>query len=1071
MNGNCSNCCNPHMISPEACGCCEGVEILTPLSTYNRPGLSELSYRIGTHGSFMETMIARLTRVKGLNTRSRDDPALAMLDAWATVADVLTFYQERIANENYLRTATERRSVLELARLVGYRPRPGVSSSVFLAYTLDDNHKEETIIPAGSRAQSIPGPNEFPQTFETSEPLKARSQWNNLKPRLTRPQTEESIKNTEIAHSSVTGPRVYLKGINTNLRPNDPLLIAMGDNRPEFARVIEVIPDAVADRTLVKLQWVGISDEALEHALTQSGMKSESLTTQKIFNDVQLIKALTKPPSTQPRNTLQLKRSTGEQFMSRADTGFKVAGTFTSALKETLSTAVGNALASEPSAIKVYALRIKASLFGHNLPLPTCPQNGDNSPDLSCCLPIDSSQSCFTCIGKAVRSIFQPRQNVIKRQHFAFSRANAAVHSENLLALDAEYKEIKEDTWVAIDDGTEVKVRKATKITTATLGGLLEGELGFFSTCPPITVTTSNGGRPVISVGEPIKIKSTILTLDAAWKESQASNEILRKTVFYGQSEELELANEPIEMPVCGGVEDLIELDGFYDGLQSGRWVIVSGERAIEGTSGVRFSELAMLSTVLQDVSREPQESIVSKGDHGNPRSGEKIHTFIKLANELAYCFKRDTVTIYGNVIKATHGETRQEVLGSGDGSKAFQSFDLRQKPLTFVSASNPAGVNSTLKVFVNDVQWGETDSLTALQPNDRRFISKTDNDDKTTIIFGNGKKGARLPTGTENIKAEYRSGIGKQGNVRAGQISLLTTKPLGVKAVINPLRASGGANRETGDQMRKNTPLAVKALDRLVSVQDYEDFCRVYAGIGKAHAVELSNGRQQIVHVTIAGAEDIPIDENSDLFNNLHQALHDLGDPHQAIELAIRELLFIVIEAGVAILPNYQWEPVIKEVRERLLDAFSFERRELGQDVVLSEVISVMQSVRGVDYVDVDTFGGIPEKIAEDITGIRRLLTPEEISEAVACLAMRWSHMDMQSFCEDQVSKSISENDECRKFQVCQKYGRYDGAKGVRQRLRVNLAEFEQGGEIRPAQIAFLTPDVPATLILNQIK
>ena len=70
-----------------------------------------------------------------------------MLDAWAAVADVLTFYQERIANEGYLRTATERRSVLELARLVGYQPRPGVASSVYLAYTLDDNFKEEVTIP------------------------------------------------------------------------------------------------------------------------------------------------------------------------------------------------------------------------------------------------------------------------------------------------------------------------------------------------------------------------------------------------------------------------------------------------------------------------------------------------------------------------------------------------------------------------------------------------------------------------------------------------------------------------------------------------------------------------------------------------------------------------------------------------------------------------------------------------------------------------------------------------------------------------------------------------------------
>ena len=87
---------------------------------------------------------------------------------------MLTFYQERIANEGYLRTATERRSVLELARLVGYEPRPGVAASVFLAYTLDDTVSGEVLIPAGSQAQSVPGPGEIPQLFETSQPL-ARS--------------------------------------------------------------------------------------------------------------------------------------------------------------------------------------------------------------------------------------------------------------------------------------------------------------------------------------------------------------------------------------------------------------------------------------------------------------------------------------------------------------------------------------------------------------------------------------------------------------------------------------------------------------------------------------------------------------------------------------------------------------------------------------------------------------------------------------------------------------------------------------------------------------------------------
>ena len=44
----------------QTCGCCEGVEPVTPEPTANRPGLDALRYRIGTHATFLETMIARL---------------------------------------------------------------------------------------------------------------------------------------------------------------------------------------------------------------------------------------------------------------------------------------------------------------------------------------------------------------------------------------------------------------------------------------------------------------------------------------------------------------------------------------------------------------------------------------------------------------------------------------------------------------------------------------------------------------------------------------------------------------------------------------------------------------------------------------------------------------------------------------------------------------------------------------------------------------------------------------------------------------------------------------------------
>src|SRR5262249_32904512 len=124
------------------CGCCLGLTSFTPVKLVNRPGLSAVAYRVGTQPLFKRSMLAALSSsahraLASLTTRAGDDFCMALLDAWAWVADVLTFYQERIANESYLPTATERRSLLELARLIGYELGPGVAASAWVAFTLE----------------------------------------------------------------------------------------------------------------------------------------------------------------------------------------------------------------------------------------------------------------------------------------------------------------------------------------------------------------------------------------------------------------------------------------------------------------------------------------------------------------------------------------------------------------------------------------------------------------------------------------------------------------------------------------------------------------------------------------------------------------------------------------------------------------------------------------------------------------------------------------------------------------------------------------------------------------------
>ena len=76
-----------------------------------------------------------------------------------------------------------------------------------------------------------------------------------------------------------------------------------------------------------------------------------------------------------------------------------------------------------------------------------------------------------------------------------------------------------------------------------------------------------------------------------------------------------------------------------------------------------------------------------------------KGYSVIRFTGNLSYTYVRNTVTINANVALATHGESVNEVLGSGDTSVAFQRFTLRQPPLTYISSSSPTGVDTTLYI------------------------------------------------------------------------------------------------------------------------------------------------------------------------------------------------------------------------------------------------------------------------------------------------------------------------------------------------------------------------------------
>ena len=403
-----------------------------------------------------------------------------------------------------------------------------------------------------------------------------------------------------------------------------------------------------------------------------------------------------------------------------------------------------------------------------------------------------------------------------------------SVTSTTIINLDAVYSQIVRNSWIVMTRPSETR-------TTVTTEG---GERRETTTRIPAYVELYR----VRLVEEEtradfnISAKTTRLTISGENIDRFSP----RLASVFTQNEELPIAEAPLTTPVSGKE---IVLDKVVEGLQAAKKLIVRGrrprvevdERAFDlqfvtavgvllrtlkpgdtffllepptlvdphatGSERNKPKKWHLLDHMGVDgyVTGPERELLLSRAEADDASLSEVVtleetvrvdefHTKLVLTDALRNIYDRADAELYANVALATHGESTSEVLGGGDGSRTYQRFTLQKFPLTYTSAETPSGGETTLEVRVNDLKWTEVPAFFGHGPHERIYTSRRDDDGVTTVQFGDGRTGARLPTGRENVSATYRTGIGREGLVKADQLSLLMTRPLGVKGVTDPL-------------------------------------------------------------------------------------------------------------------------------------------------------------------------------------------------------------------------------------------------------------------------------------------
>ena len=869
----------------ETCGCCAGIDAETPAKLYNPPSQTAIAYRIGTHSAFKESMLAALSKADypallALGTRDDDDFTIACLDGVATALDVLTFYQERYVNEHYLMTSTERRSVLEMARLIGYELSPGVSAATHLAFTLQGNPlrgaegASPIVIPARTRVQSVPGQDEEPQKFETTADIEARAEWNAVAAQRSLPY-----------RPALGDLDIYVDGVDNNLKAGDAVLI-VGD-----------------------------------HRMTHPGSERW---------DVRVLKRV------------EIDR---DNLRTRLAWDIPLGHT-------------GPTVHPSESDVRLYVFRKRGSLFGHNAPDPRLMSEEDN----------------------LLKELLEGTGVNRWWKDYAIQSGD--------IDLAAPEDKVVAGSWIALvsNEGEE---------GTADLPGYLE----LYRAAKVFNTSRSAYG-----------ISGKITRVEPDTRENLRKFG-LQKTAALLASEQLAIHRRPVRYPVYGGT---LGLDGKVEGLVPGQYLAVSGRlqrlrvapglsltatdgslldegdsvqiaaipERVSGGALVQLSPAAFgqliddrntgISLRLRVTDRDGRALTVSShgsdwvwdADEDDPPVSEiaqidaaedavtsdRDRTTLVLTSVLANVYERGSVRINFNVAPANHGETVTEILGDGDARASDQSFVLKQSPLTYVSADTPSGGAASLEVRVNEIRWSETPSLYRADSRARVYEVRHRDDGTTAVVFGDGVEGGRLPTGRTNVRATYRKFTGAGGNLGKGVLTTLLQKPLGVTEVTNPEPATGGADPEVIGDARQNAPLTVLTLDRAVSVQDYRDYARAFAGVAKAHALWLASGPSRGIYITLAGVDGALIPAGSSTYSNLMKSLRRYGDPMLPLSLVNYTPASFALGMAVRINEEAQRETVLDDLETRLREHFSFANRDFGQNVSQDEVLAV---AHGVDHVE----------------------------------------------------------------------------------------------------------------------
>jgi hypothetical protein len=459
-------------------------------------------------------------------------------------------------------------------------------------------------------------------------------------------------------------------------------------------------------------------------------------------------------------------------------------------------------------------------------------------------------------------------------------------------------------------------------------------------------------------------------------------------------------------------------LVGSFDGLKAGDYLLFDDGRG--------HRDVVRLIASPQIIQAEGMTS----PPVGSPPGGSP-HPDLTLVRwsdttPLRYDYCAADVTVRGNLVPATHGETIAddplrdlsdeqkllliaEIAARRPGQRPpRQRLRLANGPLAHLdpntlnlaaplvrppsqTALTSASVFttrqrrsvSTLTVQVDDEPWSAQPTLLESGPDAKVFRVEIDDNGDATVVFGDGTFGLRPPE-TAKVTATYRVGGGSVGNVGADTLTLPHSSapaPWLISAT-NPLPAVGGRDLESRDHARRVGPPTSHTPLVAVSAADYQAAAQAFTNANRQQPIQRANAtfRWTGSWLTVTLAVDPRGAEG--LTPELRRELEDFIDTRRlaGYDLEVIGAIYLPIDLTIefCVAPGSRAADVHQALLQVLSNAdlpdgrqgfFHPDNFSFGDNLYVSQIYAAVMSVPGIESAQITRLARLHAAQPEDET------------------------------------------------------------------------------------------------------